>query len=622
MKRIKEFLKRSLRGISQAAMRFPMAVAGFVAATGVIYRVIGYGMNPPLIIQKWLFTLIVGAVLGIALQFAVERFPKLASYRILVYGIGIILIAGYFMILLPAPELSFEITGRSFVAVFALICMVLWVPSFGGAADFNRIALVHFKSLFIAGLYGGVLSGGISAIIAAVDTLLFNVPSDVYLYTVATVWVTFAPVYFLSLLPNFNLRLTTPEKDAAAGGVTATTGRNTVLEEGPFIDEVDQAGDYPKFLEILVSYIAIPLVAAYTAVLVTYFIKILITLNWPSGQLGPMVLIYSMAGLLVFVLASLLENRFAKLYRLLFPKILIPVVIMQLVSVAIRLNAYGVTEFRYYVALFGVFSIVSGILLSSAPVSKNGRIALLAAAFALLSILPPIDAFTVSRVSQIQRVETILIDEGMLVDGKVVAKAAASDNTKIEVTNILNYLERNSSLKYIDWLPEDFTAYQDMYAVFEFEPTYPAYMGDERFTYVSLDFQKPLDITNYDRLLTLYFGGYDIENQMPDQTFEIHGQTYRLEAKRLSNLDLRLTLLDTGGHELVGLDLYEAAIKLMLDSGASKEFMSPEEMSITLENGRYRLRVIFQHVNIFEGGDGEMVADYNLYVLVGIDEEY
>ncbi len=620
MKRIKEFLKRSLRGISQAVMRFPMAVAGFVATTGVIYWVIGYRIDLPLIIQKWIFTLIVGAVLGIALQFAVERFRKLASFRILVYGIGIILGAGYFMILLPAPELSFEIMGRSFVAVFALICMVLWVPSFGGAADFNRIALVHFKSLFIAILYAGVLSGGISAIIAAVDTLLFNVHSDTYIYTMATIWVTFAPVYFLSLLPNFNLRLQAPEKGDAGGGVTDTSGRDAVLGEGPVVDETDQTGDYPKFLEILVSYIAIPLVAAYTAVLVAYFVKILITLNWPSGQLGPMVLIYSIAGLLVFVLASLLDNRFAKVYRLLFPKILIPVVIMQLVSVAIRLNAYGITESRYYVALFGVFSIVSGVLLSTGRVSKNGRIALLAAVFALISILPPIGAFTVSRVSQIRRVETILVNEGMLIDGRVVAKADASDYTKVEVTNILNYLERSSSLKYIDWLPEDFDTYRDMQAVFEFAPTYPAYAGDERYTYASLDFQKPLDIAGYDWLLTMYPGRYDREIQMPDQTFAIRGQTYRVEAKRLSDLDVRIVLLDVGGRELAGLNLYEAASDIMPKSGVSKELMSPEEMSVAIENGRYRLRVIFQSINFNENDDGDMEADYNLYVLVGIAE--
>jgi hypothetical protein len=87
-------------------------------------------------------------------------------------------------------------------------------------------------------------------------------------------------------------------------------------------------------------------------------------------------------------------------------------------------------------------------------------IALLAALFAVISIIPPVDAFTVSRDSQISRVENYLQAEGILVDGQLTPKADASEETKIETTNILTYLNRSSSLKYIEWLPEDFTIYR------------------------------------------------------------------------------------------------------------------------------------------------------------------
>lgn len=190
----------------------------------------------------------------------------------------------------------------------------------------------------------------------------------------SVMWILFATIYYLSLLPRFN---SDDESDR---------------------EYARSAGQYPKFLEILVSYIAIPLVTAYTLVLAAYFIKILATLKWPVGQLGAMVLAYSAAGLIIYILASLLENRLAKLYQRIFPMVLIPVVIMQLISVYIRLNAYGFTEARYYVALFGVLSIACGILLSFKPVTKNGIIALPAAGFAIFSVLPPVDAFTVSRI--------------------------------------------------------------------------------------------------------------------------------------------------------------------------------------------------------------------------------
>jgi hypothetical protein len=258
------------------------------------------------------------------------------------------------------------------VAVFSMFCVFIWLPSFRGRFDFNSVALIHFKSAFTSALYAGVLTAGLAAIIATIDILLFAVNEDWYGYMMAIVWILLATTYYLSLLPRFN---SVSESDQAYAG---------------------EASHYPRLLEILVSYIAIPLFAAYTLVLLAYFIKIGVTLEWPSGQLGPMILAYSAIGFIIYILVSRLKNHLAFLYRRIFPKVLIPVVIMQLISVYIRLSTYGVTESRYYVALFGIFSIVMGIVFSFRPAAKNGIIALMAAGFAIFSIIPPVDAFTVS----------------------------------------------------------------------------------------------------------------------------------------------------------------------------------------------------------------------------------
>jgi len=154
------------------------------------------------------------------------------------------------------------------------------------------------------------------------------------------------------------------------------------------------------------------------------------------------------------------------------------------------------TESRYYVALFGIFSVVAGVLLSLSPIKKNGRIALLAAAFALISILPPVDAFTVSLQSQINRIETILETEGILANGTLTPKAAASENTKVETTNILYYLERTSSLDYIKWLPKDFEVYKDLQKKLGFEPTFPTY-GDSNSDFLNVECYHKSAVPNY-----------------------------------------------------------------------------------------------------------------------------
>ncbi|SCZ79657.1 DUF4153 domain-containing protein [Acidaminobacter hydrogenoformans] len=600
MNKFKDFIRRRLWGLIAAAARFPVSVAGFVAAAVVVYSLIEGSGASELILQKWLFTLIVGSILGMALQFAMERFEKLAMRRALVYGVGLLLTAGYFLILLPVPEISETIGIRSAVAVFSMLCMVLWLPSFGKAADFNKVALTHVKTFATSWLYGAVLSAGIAAVIATVDALLFSVNDDAYAYAMTTVWIVFAPVYYLSLLPLFDHR------------------QKQFLEEGfegvPVSS--DNAAVMPKFFEILISYIAVPLVAVYTAVLAAYCGKILMTQAWPSGQLGPMVLVYSAAGLAVFVLASLLDNGFARVYTKVFPKAWIPVVIMQLISVGIRLNAYGITESRYYVALFGVFSLVAALMLSFSPVSKNGRVALLAAVFALVSIVPPVDAFTVSRNSQIERLEVILTEEGMLADGALVAKATASQHTREETTSIVNYLSNSGSLSYVRWLPEDFKSYEDFTGTFGFERTY-ASDRSQRYAMVSLDPEAPLNVAGYDRMMAFHLFRHKEAREVLTRQVLMEGKAYNVVVTRTSSVDGQVALMSSGGEEMLTLQLYEAVEGFLPQMGADKPVMPPEALTIEAEGSGLKMAVVFESVSLFEMDQGERVADYGFYVLVG-----
>ena len=592
MRRLKEIFVNSIKGISLAGFRFPMTVVSVLAAAAVVFRLIAIDGPLPLMLQKLMFTFVVGAVLGMVAQFAVERFQKLSGKRGLVYAVALLLLVGYFLILLPAPEISSEITVRSLVAVFALVCMVLWIPPYRSEVNFNLVTLIHFKSFFTSLLYSGVLSAGIIAIIATVDILLFKVTDNTYAYTMTVIWVVFAPVYYLSLLPKFN------SESEADQSMT------------------EQVSSYPKFLDILISNIAIPLISAYTLVLIAYFLKILFTLTWPSGQVGPMVLIYSIAGLLIFVLSSLLENRFTLFYRKLFPKILIPVVIMQLISVGIRLNTYGVTESRYYMVIFGVFSIMAGLILNFSQVSKNERIALLAAAFAVISIIPPVDAFTISRYSQINRIESILEDEGMLIDGKIIKKEDASEYTKVETTNILDYLERSSSLEYIDWLPENFTVYRDLKPLLGFDPSYPSYTeGDNQYFNVSLDEQQPLPVTGYDVLLNTFVGRYMTEKELKDLDFELNGKTYRLKVNKTANDEVHVSIVDSAGIELIRTGLNEFARGLVGEKNGTRKALSPKELSFDVINNAYKLKIIFQNIDYTSGSSANSGIDYSIYVL-------
>lgn len=595
------------KGISKAVLRFPLTVISLVVAAGLVCYLINLEMYPaPLYIEKYIFTLAVGAFIGMLAQFLSERFPRLgnrqqtsessAKGRLTLYGLSVLLTAGYFLILFPAPEISNEVIVRSLVTIFALFCGVLFVPSFRKTADFNKIALIHFKSLFTSGLYSGVIAAGFSAILVTIDLLLFPINEKSYAYMMAIIWIVFAPVYFLSLLPLFN--------------ATGKEEQEITLRKS----------DYPKFLEILVSYIAIPLFSVYTLVLLAYFVKILVSWEWPSGQLGPMILAYSAVGIVLFILGALLENRFAYWFRMIFPKALIPVVIMQMVAVWIRLDAYGITESRYYIALFGIFSIVSGVILSIWPNGKNGIVVLLSTAVAIFSVLPPVDAFTVSRNSQIGILEDYLQSEGILSEGVLTPDSDVPEKVRVEITGKLEYLSRTSSLEYIKWLPEDFDLYQDFETTFGFEPTY-SYTSDmeSQYFHTNLDTLQPLSISGYDIAWLLESGRYS-PGTPESYDFNLNMKSYSFRVEVLSTTDLRVSVTDENGTELIGTNFYDFAQELKSGLTSPKDLVSPEEMTLGYENDGYRLKVIFQWIDMVNNTLDDESVTYSAYVFFDAPE--
>ena len=180
----------------------------------------------------------------------------------------------------------------------------------------------------------------------------------------------------------------------------------------------------------------------------------------------------------------------------------------------------------------------------------------------------------------------------------------------------MNYLQRSSSLKYIDWLPEDFTIYRDFKPTFGFEPTYPAYMGgDQQYFNISLDFQKPLPISGYDVLLNGNAGRYMKENQMTDLVFELNAKSYRLKIDKISNLEVHVSIIDSRGNELVGTGLHEFAQGLAGETTLSKEGLDPNELSFDVIENEYKMKIIFQNISFAMGSGSDSGVDYTIYVL-------
>lgn len=584
---VKRFQGR-LAGLTNAIARYPLTTLFLVAAAIVN----AYGISRDENVTVWLLTFVVGAFLGAVSQAVYERYFSKTSARLAFLAAVLVLTAGYYLVIKQAPELSMELVIRTSVALFALLIAFIWIPAIKSKITFNQSFMITFKSLFNSLFFSGVIFAGIAIILGTFSILISEVDFEAYWHTANIVFVLFAPMYYLSLIPVF------PGK--AAG--TASDER---------YEQVNKAAQCPKFLEILISYILIPLIAAYTFILVIYILKNITGEFWTDNLLEPMLVSYAITVIIVYILASDIENQFAIWFRKIFPKVLIPIVLFQIAASALNIADMGVTHTRYFVILFGIFAAISGVLLSFLPVRKNGIVAALLILFSLVAIIPPVDAFTVSRASQVGLIEDVLERNNMLQDGQIQANPSISKDDKQTIIHALQYLDFMGYTEKIAWLPEDFRLYQDFERVFGFSLD-PHDSGDYKEPiHLWLNAAEPLHIGGYDYLLETYvFTGDDSE-----ESFAIRdgGKTYQLK-KEPRDGEILLKLADENGKELIRLETGKIFEKYAGYSG--KDMLSFEEAVFAVENDEAKLSVIVKDATVDIMDSAYDRAD--IYVLIKI----
>lgn len=594
MSRIKNFMNNIVYNLKETITRFPMTIVFLASLSTVMFLIIeDYSSLDIDLLSRYMFAGIFGAFLATTVRFMMERYENLKN-SFLFYGLTILLTIGYFYFMTD-DKVDNKMLIHLLVISFALFAAYLYLPSSKNALNFGNVALAHFKSAFTAILYGIVLYVGIAAIIGAIDILLYDVDYKSYAHAANIIFIFFTPLYYLSLLPKFNSR---DENDDAKKEISFT---------------------YPRFLDILVSYITIPLITAFTAVLIIYFIKILATGVWPVGQVGPMVLGYSAAGYFIYILSSNLNNKFSVLYRKLFPLILIPLVVMQMVSSYIRIDAYGITESRYYVVLFGIFSIVCALMLIFDKKKNPNTIVLLSAVFALMSIIPPVDAFTVSKNSQERRLTEILNRNNMIVDGEIVKKTDLSTDDMFEITNISNYMYGMGYLDDMDWFPDKYADnyYGNFKNIYGFEQYYDrGFPGQEEtlYLYAILDENEKINIEDYD----LFFRIYIQNKRGPGEDigeFSLKGKNYSIKQIPDEKGYITITVSDDT-NTLIEIPMKEFIDGLFEKSNAPKGAMDKESLTIEKQNDKLKVKLLIYDMNVDRNDPDDIYISANIYVFV------
>ena len=593
--KFKDAFWKAYKGMGRSISRYPLTVLFLIAVAVLNSFMIE---NPREDYARYLLTFLVGAMLSIVGQMVYERFFTQLNARYLLMGGAVLLTTGYYFAVGPQTQYNIAITVKTSVALFALMIAFIWIPSIKSVkVPFHRSFLSALKAFFTTVLFTGVLIGGISGIFYATDYLLFNVDYKILSHLMNIVGSLFAPIYFLSMTPLY------PGKREELIPDEAWAKRGETLDRQFMV---------PRFLEILISYIIIPLTAIYTLILVIYVVMNIGGEFWTNNLMEPLLVSYAIIVIIVYILACNLENKFADLFRKIFPKILIPIVVFQTIASFLKIREMGVTHGRYYVILFGIFATIAGVIFSFMKPKHNGLIAIALLVLSAISIIPPIDAFTVSKNNQIGFLERKLMENDMLVDNTIVPKSDVSLSDKIVITKVASYIDNMGYNKEVAYLPSDFNVYSDFSDTYGFDMTYSETeypQGEGEFVYLNWDADPVLGIANFDIMVHQYLYYSQVETSTVETTdFEANGQQYQLE-KRLADEYYVLTVKDAAGEELIAYDtreIYDTIFEQAATSGFDKGNLTVEDATITIENDQIRMNILvnsLERTPDFTGGD-------------------
>ncbi len=270
-----------------------------------------------------------------------------------------------------------------------------------------------FLRILTAALYSGVLYAGLALAVLAIEQLFkVEIYNNIYAHTFFIIAGVFNTIFFLAGVPQTN------------------------NQEAPLVL------NYPKGLKNFTQYVLLPLISLYLVILICYETKILVTLSLPVGWVSNLVLVFAIFGILSFLLvhpiATETRNLWMHTFNRWFYYLLIPLLGLLFWAILYRIHLYGFTHERYYVLLLAVWLtiVVAYFLTQQQPKIKFIPISL--CIIALLSLVGPQSANSISKNSQLSRFETYF---------KLAKKQKLTFEQQQDLSSIVDFLEENYGAK-------------------------------------------------------------------------------------------------------------------------------------------------------------------------------
>lgn len=558
--KIMKFISKRLESIKDGFIRFPESV--FITVAVVVLMIINVEteINDE-IYRNIILTLWVGLLLVTNAKLISERVGNNIS-RIILDSLSGIFMIGLYIIIPREMTIGFVTFYMSLIT--ALVIAFLVIPYFYRKNRFSFYCLRTGLGVVLTLFYCMVVFAGVSGLIFAVESLFeFDFSDMIYLDMLIISLGLFGVVYFLSTIEDVT-------------------------------NEVS-ISRYPKGIKIVLTLILIPLMIAYTVIMYAYFVRILITMEWPIGIVGQLVIWYGLAAWIsVFLLEGVPSlKKWQQKWLKYHPYVFILPIILMITSVGIRIYHYGVTQLRYYVVL-GAIWFIGCTVVSLFYKYKTMVFALLGGILLLVGSFGPLGSVQISFNSQEARIVQLLDENDMLLDGKVVANASLDKDLQDEIMSAILYINELDKLDEMDILPESFDIHNDMAVVFGFQSYYPVRSN----TYYHYRIDKFEEIEVKDGV----FVPFRLEEGLE---YEIGGYQLFIDDDTIVIKDTELTI-----------DLTAIAGKMVEDFG-DKYNLSMENLTYTyLIEEQVKLTIVLQSVDIEKDGSGYDITHGEGFIII------
>ncbi len=520
--------------------------------------------------------------LAIPLSIAMSLFSEEFKSNLLRAGINL---AGTLILVIYIITLPDKLFEYQYYQVFTLgIVFVLssFVVSFFRKEndipfwEFSKTSIIQ---LIIAFIFSQVLMLGLSLAILSLDKLFnINISEKVYGNLAVICFALFAPIYFLSNVPNET-------------------------------EKRKQEFEFNKFLKILGLYIMLPILALYTVILYVYTIQIVAKWELPNGWVTWLVSVLALGGFLCMMIVyplRLQANKVAVFVSRFFPVILLPLLILMTVGIFRRFDDYGLTINRAYVFLlnFWLYGICIYLFLSQ---SKHLKwIVISFSIIAFLSAVGPWSIYSITKRNLYNTIETLLSDNNYLQNGKVIPE------NEIKVLQTNKKVKELLSAK-IDYIVENFSA-ETMQPFFSEDvkdlnrfgildrmclETNIRFSGAKKYYNIQLNDEiQSIDIQSYNKLFML---------ELRHKEFVLNDSIYNIT---LENQVLNVSNKQTN-KTYISISLKEKFIELTLKEDL-QEF--PQE-KLFIEKENYKL--IIESINAQKRNNSELeITDFKAILLI------